>query len=78
VLSGDFFDPNRSRSLALLRFDDGEVRKSLTADIDLAAKKAKKLRMMDELWREEALPRFPSFADAFEPSDFDSVPAQSL
>jgi hypothetical protein len=65
-------------ALALLRFDDGAVRKSLTADIDLAAKKAKKLRMMDELWREEALPRFPSFADAFEPSDFDSVPAESF
>ena len=65
-------------ALILARFDDGAVRKSLTADIDLAAQEAKKLRVMDELWHEAALPRFPSFVDTFEPSDFDSVPAQSF
>ncbi|MBT3375908.1 MAG: hypothetical protein HN742_40655 [Lentisphaerae bacterium] len=31
------------------------------ADIDDAAKEAKKGRLMDEIWRAEALPRFPGF-----------------
>ena len=65
-------------ALALARFDNGAVLESLRADIGLAAKEAKKPRVMDELWRDEALPRFPSFVEAFEPSDFDSVDAQSF
>ena len=64
-------------ALSLARFD-GAVLKGLAADIDRAAKESKKVRLMDELWREESLPRFPSFADSFEPSDFDSVDAQSF
>ena len=43
------------------------------ADIDDAAKEAKKGRLMDEIWRAEALPRFPGFLDSIDPSDFDSV-----
>ncbi len=64
-------------ALSLSRFDPC-VTASLEADIDRAAKEAKKTRLMDELWREEALPRFPSFVDSFDPSDFDSVDAQSF
>ncbi|NOY82818.1 MAG: hypothetical protein GXP31_17615 [Kiritimatiellaeota bacterium] len=65
-------------ALVLGRFDDSAVLKGLNGDMDSAAKEAKKLRVVDEIWREESLPRFPSFVDAFEPSDFDSVPTESF
>ncbi len=55
-----------------------EVLSSLSGDIERAAKGAKKGRLMDEIWRMEALPRLPSFVDSLEPSDFDSVDAQSF
>jgi hypothetical protein len=57
---------------------DPSILDSLQADIDRAAKESKKVRLMDELWREAALPRLPSFMDTFEPSDFDSVDAGSF
>lgn len=64
-------------ALSMGRFDS-DVLDSLRADIERSAKESKKVRLMDEIWRESALPRFPSFADTFEPSDFDSVDAQSF
>jgi hypothetical protein len=50
----------------------------LQADIELAARQAKKMRLADELWREEAIPLFPAYVDTLEPSDFDSVNPLSL
>ena len=64
-------------ALSLARFD-AAVLDSFSSDIDRAAKGSKKVRLVDELWRAEELPRFPSFADTFEPSDFDLVDAQSF
>jgi len=51
-----------------------EILASLAADIDVAGKQAKKIRLMDEIWQEADLPRLPGFVERIEPSDFDSVP----
>lgn len=55
-----------------------EILTSLAGDIDAGAQKAKKVRLMDEIWWEAALPRFPDFIERIDPSDFDSVPAEGL
>jgi len=55
-----------------------EILSSLGADIDMAGKQAKKIRLMDEIWREADLPRLPGFVERIDPSDFDSVPVDSL
>ena len=55
-----------------------EILTALTLDIELGARQAKKVRLMDEIWFEADLPRFPNFRDRVDPSDFDSVPAASL
>jgi len=77
VLSGDIFDRNRPGGAFRPRFDRS-VRASLEVDIDRAVKEAKKARLRDEIWREEALPRFPAFDDLLEPANFDSVAAESF
>ncbi len=55
-----------------------EILLSLDADIDAAGKQAKKIRLMDEIWREADLPRLPGFVERVDPSDFDSVPVDSF
>jgi hypothetical protein len=55
-----------------------EILHSLDADIQAAGKQAKKIRLMDEIWREADLPRLPGFVEHIDPSDFDSVPAESF
>lgn len=64
-------------ALSLARFEPA-VLMSVQCDIDRAAKESKKVRLMDELWCEEALPRLPSFVDSFEPSDFDALDAETF
>jgi len=64
-------------ALCLGRFEP-TVLACLHGDIERAARESKKGRLMDEIWREEALPRFPAFVDSLEPSDFDSVDTQSF
>jgi hypothetical protein len=47
-------------------------------DMDLAAKTAKKGRLMDWIWQDADLPDLPGFVDAILPSDFDSTDPSSL
>lgn len=62
-------------ALGLGRFEP-KVSECLQRDIERACQESKKGRLMDEIWRDEALPRLPEFTEALEPSDFDSVDAQ--
>jgi hypothetical protein len=55
-----------------------EILTAMSEDIDAAAKEAKKVRLMDEIWWDAKLPLFPSFTERVEPGDFDTVPAESL
>lgn len=48
----------------------------LQADIDLDGKQAKKVRIMDQIWQQEQLPRFPDWVDHLAPADFDPVPVE--
>jgi len=54
------------------------VLKCLSDDIENAAREAKKVRLMDEVYRDEQLPRFPSFEDYLDPSDFGSVDSRTF
>jgi hypothetical protein len=64
-------------ALGLARFDPSLV-KAFREDMDLAAKTAKKGRLMDWIWRDAALPAFPGFVEAILPSDFDSTDGKRL
>jgi hypothetical protein len=64
-------------ALGLARFDPSLVA-AFAEDMDLAAKTAKKGRLMDLIWRDAALPAFPGFVDSIMPSDFDSTRPSSL
>lgn len=61
-----------------LAASERQILPALEADIDAAGKQAKKIRMMDEIWREADLPRLPGFVERIDPSDFDSVPVDSF
>jgi len=64
-------------ALGLVRFDPSLV-EAFGKDMDLAAKTAKKGRLMDLIWRDADLPAFPGFVDTIVPSDFDSTEPSSL
>lgn len=55
-----------------------EILTALSEDIDAAAKEAKKVRLMDEVWWEAKQPLFPGFTERIDPADFDTIPAESL
>jgi hypothetical protein len=50
----------------------------LNEDIEHAAREAKKIRLMDEIHHDEKLPRFPSFEDYLEPTDFAEVDSRTF
>jgi IS5 family transposase len=64
-------------ALGLARFEPSLV-KAFGEDMDLAAKTAKKGRLMDWIWRDADLPAFPGFVETILPSDFDSTDPSSL
>jgi hypothetical protein len=64
-------------ALGLARFDPSLV-EAFGKDIDVAAKTAKKGRLMDEICRAADLPAFPGFLAAIMPSDFDGTEAPTL
>jgi hypothetical protein len=64
-------------ALGLARFAPSLV-KAFREDMDLAAKTAKKGRLMDWIWRDAELPAFPGFVETILPSDFDSTDPLSL
>ena len=64
-------------ALGLAQFDPSLLQ-SFQDDMDLAAKTARKGRLMDLIWEEEKLPAFPGFLDAIMPSDFDSTEPAEL
>ena len=59
-------------ALDLARFEP-RILVHLQHDIERVCRAAKKGRLMDEIFLEEQLPKFPELEDILEPSDFDSV-----
>lgn len=64
-------------ALALARFEPSLLAR-FHDDVERWCRDDKKVRLMDGIFREEQLPRFPGFEDMLEPCDFDPVDAQEF
>lgn len=69
---GTFLAQIVREALDLARFDF-RIAVHLQHDIEGDARRAKKERLMDDIFEKEQLPRFPYFVEKIEPSDFASV-----
>ena len=66
------------REAMALAVYDPLIPKYLQDDIECRAREAKKVRLMDEIYHDEQLDRFPAFENMLGPADFDLVDSRSF